>query len=608
MKRFLALFILILSAAVSAVTTGYNVTLDQVKDKMTLTNSLSLQQQLTSRITLNTNATFTAEKNSDLGRFIDARVGNANISFTPFRGVVLGVDLSRTISSTEIYGELTRDRLRNTTSGQIRYTPSSWFTVNIGLGSHYVDYVSPSGDSTISGHDEGGVQDVDISMNRSLFPGLSGSVSLGEHRTLGYQKDTGDDNLSVRMSYAFPRAYGGGSLEAQVRAKKLFTTYNDSNVVQRQDDWSSDLALVVPVPYENVSMEVTTGWDYSDRYYEYDDPDSTSLQGDVRDRTQRNRFVSSSLRYTIMEEVDLNMTFSRNVLRVDQKRGATGVSTLFETYYTDDDRSFSASVDYTPGESKVTFYRLIQLLKRDTFGTWTDVWGIEHTDNYDYDMLREVLSLSAKIPLSDRMEIEAVIKGQNRETLYLMAEQSANSTRSSTYSIDPSVKYDVGGNWTLQERLSLSADYTQFVFPEQSSSGSDLLFRRVSTNTSFKRTAADSTTLGITHIFRFNDQGSYDNAVFSRSEEVISNIITLDLGFHVGGRMGLTPSYSWEYQKRNYLAQPLPPRVEHIHHVGLRTIMDLQRGTLSLDVTRSFYSDENRDSYWKASVGLNYQF
>ena len=608
MNRIITALLLISSAAVYAVTTGYNVTLDQVKDKMTLTNSLSLQQQLTSRVTLSTNATLTAEKNSDLGRFIDGRVGNANISFTPFRGVVLGVEMSRTVRSTEINGELTSDKLSNTTSAQIRNTTASWLSVNIGLGSHYVDYVSPSGDSTISGHDEGGVQDIDISMNRSLFEGLSGSVSFAEHRTLGYQKDTGNDNLSVRMSYAFPRAYGGGSLEGQVRAKKLFTTYNDSNVVQRQDDWASDLALVVPIPYEAVSMEVSTGWDYSDRYYEYDDPDSTSQQGDVRDRTQRSRFIASSLRYAIMDEVDLNMTFSRNVLRVDQKRGATGVSTLFETYYTDDDRSFSASVEYTPGESRVTFYRLIQLLKRDTFGTWTDVWGIQHTDNYDYDMLREVLSLSVKMPLSDRMELEAVIKGQNRETLYLMAEQSANSTRSSTYSIAPSVSYDLGGNWRLKERVSLSADYTQFVFPEQSSSGSDLLFRRVNTTTSLKRTAADSTTLGITHVFRFNDQGSYDNAVFSRSEEVISNIITFDLGFHVGGSMGLTPSYSWEYQKRNYLAQPLPARVEHIHHVGLRTIMDLQRGTLSLDVTRSFYSEENRESYWKASVGLNYQF
>ncbi|MEN8209185.1 MAG: hypothetical protein ABFR50_08035, partial [Candidatus Fermentibacteria bacterium] len=573
-----------------------------------LLNSLSLFQQLTSRVSLNANAAFNAERNDDLNRFIDARNGTAILTFTPFRGVELGINLARSIISEERNNDLIRDQTSNTTSGLIRYTPASWLSVNIGLGAHFIDYMNPSGDTTITGHDEGGVTDVDISMNRSIFQGMSGSVTLGEHRTLGYQKDTGTDNLSLRMSYDFPRNYGGGGLNAQVMARKMFITYNDSNRTQRQDDWSSSLSLVVPTPYDRLSMEISTSWDFSDRFYEYDDPDSISAEGDVLDRQQRYRTISSSLRYKIIENLSLNMTLSRAIDRVDQKRTATGVSTLFNTYYIDDDRLFRSSIDYTPGLSKISFYRTIQLLKRDTYGTWTDVWGIEHQDNYDYDQLREVLSLSAEIPLGDRIILKTIIQGQIREIIYIMSEQSGNSKRSSTYSIEPSFSYNAGSNWTLQQKVQISADYTTFLFPECSTAGSDLLFRRITTRSSFQRVSQDSTTLGLDHTFRFQDQGSYDSSIFQRSEEVISNTVKINLGFHVGSGIGLTPSYAWEYQKRNYLAQSIPSRIEHIHHVGLRTRMALNDGTLSLNLTRSFYSRDDRQSYWKATVGLNYQF
>ena len=309
-----------------------------------------------------------------------------------------------------------------------------------------------------------------------------------------------------------------------------------------------------------------------------------------------------------MDNLNLSLNLSRSIYRIDTKRTATGVSTLFSTYYTDDDRLFKASLDYTHGESRISFYRTIQLLKRDTYGTWTDVWGIEHRDNSDYDQLREALSLSAEIPLSSRVVFKTVVQGQSSETIYIISEQSGNSKRSSTYSIEPGFKYDAGSDWTLQESVQISADYTTFLFPEYLSERSNLLFRRISTNSSFQRVSQDSTTLGLTHTFRFQDQGSYENSVFSRSEEAIVNTIKINLGFHVGGGIGLTPSYAWEYQKRNYLAESIPSRLEHIHHVGLRTRMHLNNGTLSLNVTRSFYSRDDRQSYWHAMVGLNYQF
>ncbi len=80
MKKSLILLAFIF-ASLKAVTIGYDISLDQVKDRISLINSLSLYQQLTSRISLNANASFNAQKNKDLKRFIDSRNGTANLTF-----------------------------------------------------------------------------------------------------------------------------------------------------------------------------------------------------------------------------------------------------------------------------------------------------------------------------------------------------------------------------------------------------------------------------------------------------------------------------------------------------------------------------------------------
>lgn len=607
MKKSAILLLFLFVPILNAVSVGYDIALEQFKESSKLINSISLTHNLTSRITMNANASFSATKNLDLHRFLESRNGSANVTFRPTSKLEFGINLARRISTEERYGSLIRDQLNNTTSGQIRYFPTQWLSIDMKLGAHFVDFMNPSGDTTLTGHDQGGVSSVDISLSKTIFSTLSSNLTFGEHRTHGHQMDTGRDQLTARLSYGIPQIFNGGNLTAQAGASSQSTAYHDSAQCLWQKDWYSDLTFVIPTPFEFLSMELTTGWDYMDRYWLEDDPD-TSSQGDVRDRLQRRRNISSSFRYQIMDDLQLHMNLSRSINRNDRKRTATGVSTLFDIYDISDDRAFTSSLQYTPGDSRITFERLIQLYRFDTFGEWYDTLGNVHRDNNDRDELREVLSLSAEVPLSSKVTLDASIQGQNRKTVYLMAQQSANSKISSTYSFSPGFRYFPGGNWTLRESLKISADYTTFLFPEIGTSGSDLLFRRLVSTTSFQRVSEDSTTLGISNTFRFQDQGSFENSVFSRSEEVINNTVTLNMGFHVSDKIGLTPNYAWEYSQRNYVASGNTSLVEHMHHVGLRTRMNLSNGILSLRVTRTFYSRDDRPSYWKADVGLNYQF
>jgi hypothetical protein len=603
MKGILVAALFVFSATLAA-SVGYDISLEQVKETSQLTNSISLSQQLTSRVSLNAAATFTAQRYLDLGRFIDGRNGTAQLSFQPSRTVEMGIDLARSLSTEERYGAMVRDQLDNTTAGRIRFTPLQWLSMDMGLGVHFVDYVQPSGDSTITGSDEGGVTDIDVTVNRSILPSLSGSLELGEHSSNGIQTDTGKESLGLRLNYGFPAMYEGGNLSVTAGAAKQFTTYNDSTNSLHQEDWSHALAVVVPSPFENVSMEISTDWDYSRRYWLDEQEQETG--GDVRDRLDRNRSISSSIRYRMLENLDVEMNISRSIDRGDRKRTATGVSTLFDVYEINDDRVFTARVVYTPGHARITFERLINLYRVDTYGTWQDIWGNVYQDNSDRDELREALALNAEIPLNHRVTILAGMEGQRRRTVFLEAEQSANSKVSSTYIVSPGFRYDAGGDWTLSESLKLSADYTTFLFP-QSTTLTNLLFRRLVATSSFQRMSGDSTLLGVSYALVFQDQGSFESSVFRRSEEVISSTLTFNLGFHATGSVGITPSYSWEYSRRNFVSTETPALIDQLHHVGLRSTMSLAGGTLFLQATRTFYAGDSRPSYWRANVGLNYQ-
>ncbi|HRW78715.1 MAG TPA: hypothetical protein P5207_08615, partial [Candidatus Sabulitectum sp.] len=59
-----------------------------------------------------------------------------------------------------------------------------------------------------------------------------------------------------------------------------------------------------------------------------------------------------------------------------------------------------------------------------------------------------------------------------------------------------------------------------------------------------------------------------------------------------------------QYYARNRMAYGVKT-VDHIHHVGIRSAIDAMGGTLNANITRSFYSDSDRESYWKANVGFD---
>ncbi len=596
---------LLLPFAAAAYNINYGITLSQYKETRTLTNTFSFNQDISRRVTLNIDASFTANQSDDLERFVDARSGSARVSWHPTEDIEFATALRRTINMEDRFGEMVQDKIDDTATGEIRYWPVDWLSLDLGLGIHIYDSEYASGDTTATLYDEGGVRNASISMNRKLFDLVSTSISFSEDRTFGDQTDTGSNDLTGRMSYSFPNIFEGGSLSFQVTARKNFVAYSDSMQTHRQDTWTHSENFVLPGVLPGISLEVGTGWNWTSRFWE--NTGSGDPLDDVRDRKDRDRSIHSNIRWDILENLELNFSISREIDRADRWRQGIGMDTLSGIYDITDDRNLTATLSYSPGDSRISFTRIIELIRFDTYGVWFDSYGNEYEDYSDRDELREVLGLTVQIPLDSRLTLKGNLQGQQRETYYIMSEQSANSKTSSVYSFSPGFEYDLGSRWNIDGSVKFSADYTTYLYPEASTSGSNLLFRTVSSLFSFQKVATDSTQLGISHRFRYQEQGSYDNQIFARSEESLNNTISVFGGFHLSSDLGVTPSYSWEYSRREYPgSSSLEPRIEHLHHVGLRTRMTMSSGTLLINITRTFYSNESRPSYWRASIGFNY--
>jgi hypothetical protein len=498
---------------------------------------------------------------------------------------------------------MVQDKIDDTATGEIRYWPSDWLSLDLGLGIHVYDSRYASGDTVATLYDKGAVRRASISVNRRVL-GLAGtSLALSENRTYGDQTDSGNDDLTGRLSYAFPHVFDGGNLTVQVSARKDFVSYADSLQTHREDSWMHGETFTAPELLPRISFEIGTDWSWTNRIWE--DSETGEPLDDVRDRKDRLRDIHSSIRWDIMDDVELDVSVSRDVDRSDRRRQGVGVDSLSSIWDVTDDRKLTATLKFTPGSSRIIFTRVLELIRFDTFGFWYDSYGNVYEDNSDRDVLREVLGLAVTIPIDSRLTLRGDLQGQQRETYYLMAEQSANSKKSSVYSFTPGFEYDLGNRWEIDGNVKFSADYTTYIFPEAATSG-NLLFRNVSSYFTFQNLATDSTQLGFSHRLRYQDQGSYDDQVFSRSEESLNSTLSFFSGFHITRDLGVTPSYSWEYTRREYPGGSQDPRVEHLHHLGLRTRMSMSSGVLSIDITRTFYSREDRPSYWRAAVAFNY--
>ncbi|HRY60865.1 MAG TPA: hypothetical protein P5266_01620, partial [Candidatus Fermentibacter sp.] len=209
MRGFLLL--LALASLAPAYDIGYNLGLEQVKETSKLLNSFSFAEAISSTVSMSLDASFTADRSYQLERFIDGRSGNAALRWNPQDRIELSSAISRSISLQERYGETIEDQVDNTATGQVRYLPADWASVLIGLGFHFKDSEQISGDSTLDTHDEGGVRNFSVSVQKPLFDRLSTSFSMTEGRVMGEQLDTGSDNLGARFGYAFPGAFEGGS-------------------------------------------------------------------------------------------------------------------------------------------------------------------------------------------------------------------------------------------------------------------------------------------------------------------------------------------------------------------------------------------------------------
>jgi len=467
------------------------------------------------------------------------------------------------------------------------------------VGLNNIDYERTSGDTLVIGNNDGNFYRVNATVNRTLFSAVNSSLGFVENRSYGNETENYNDGINARVSYYFPDEFRGGSISAQVDGMQNTIIYIDSLESKRGDSWSHSESTELPEIIPGVFMNFMTGWSEENIYYESTDPDSTL--DDPRNNDRTGRSLGSDLLWEVADDIDLDFSLTRTINDNLNTTLDYGTGDYYQLNETSDDKLLNITLTYTPGRSRIVFQRLVELYSYDTDIETADT--LIYRNDYDRDEYRELIAIAASIPLSSRFTLTCAMNGQERSLYYLMATQSANSKRTSTYAFNPGYKYDLGNNWKINQSMKITATYTNYLFPEASGTD-DRLFRRLDETFSLSRVSRDSTALGITHKFTFNDQGTLEDNIYLRTEETLNNTITLDAGFHVSSSVGITPTYTYQYYSRNRMAYGIQT-IDHIHHVGLRSAIDSMGGTLNANITRSFYSDSDRDSYWMASVGFN---
>lgn len=599
MRKCLSL-VFLFASLLGAWDANYNLGLEQGRVETTLTNSLTFSQELSRHLSLNGATTFQGLRNWGQGRFSDSRSGRGWLSWRPRGGMELSTSFTRSIVVDKTKGVFTQDRVADNSIGSLRYAPSDWLSMTMQAGLHTEDTWNATHD-TLSVND-GTLYDMSATVNRRLFRVISTNLSVTEARAFGNVSDNGRDNISARVGYNFPDSWNGGSFNAEIGANRNFLKHYDDAYRKRGDEWNHSESLVLPELIPGIFMEMSGQWTYDTTLYTGLDPDSTQ-EGDPRDKLNNGRRIGCTLVWEMMDDLDLDISVSRALEDEDYKVQITGVENLFDVSRKTDDRLLSFRLVYTPGSSNVTFHRVVNLYRKDTEGIWEDSFGNTYQDDTDSDELRELLGITARIPVNEWFTLKGEMQGQRRETIFLMAAMSGQSSRSSTYSVRPGYECNVGRGWKVDHAVKLSADYTTYFFPEYATGG-NRLSRRLDSFFTFDRVSSDSTVLGISHNFSFRDQGRYQNRLFSRTYETVNSRLTLNMGFHVSSRVGITPNYGWEYVWSNRLDQGLVAD-EHIHHVGIRSVITILGGVLSTNITRTFRMSGD-PSYWHASMNFNY--
>jgi hypothetical protein len=596
--RYLPLLLAFCLAAAGA-DFSYSLNMDQVKETSSLTNSFQAVETISSTVSMSANGTFKAERSTGLDRFTDFRSGTGAVNWRPIGGIEMSASFLQSLSFEDRFSSRVRDDRTNSATGSIRYARLTWLNTSLSVGLQNIDFSRQSGDTLITGNNDGDFYRVNATVTRTLFSVINTSFGFTENRTYGNETENASSNLSARMNYSFPDSYRGGSISAQVESSSNSVLYIDSLEKRVGESWLHSETVQLPEVIPGVFMDFTTRWTADEMYFENTDPDTSYT--DPRNDQRSGRSLSSNLLWEASDNVSMDFSFSRTIDNRENTTTAYGADDFYTLQEESDNKQLNITLSYSPGGSRIVFQRLVELYSYDT--DILDADTLLYRNDFDRDEYRELIGISASIPLSSRFTITCGMNGQERSTYYLMASQSANSKKSSSYVFNPGYRYDLGNRWKLSQNMKITASYTNYLFPDEAGV-SDRLFRRLDESFSISRVAADSTTLGISHRFTFNDQGTFDNSVFLRSEETVNTSVTLDAGFHVSSSVGITPSYTYQYYLRNRMSLGIRS-VDHIHKVGMRSSIQAMGGTLRANISRSFYNDPARDSYWIASVGFD---
>jgi hypothetical protein len=253
-----------------------------------------------------------------------------------------------------------------------------------------------------------------------------------------------------------------------------------------------------------------------------------SEQTEIRENENESAGVTTNL--TLLEGLTTKLTFdyshNESYYRVQPSRNSD-----LRT------RSVSADLDYTVGETKFQLDLRSEKKRSDYFSVQTgdnytnslimqlsqalgeafdaklvgrmSLLSVQYDDIESNDQDRDLYDRNAALTLNYRVRHDITtgmtVRVAEDQLIYIRRTRTADNKTTQTYSVEPFVRKSFSPRFSLDQRYSLSADYTFYQFDENS----NFLIRTLSVKTGATWKPFGAFDLNITHGYTIQDEGGY---------------------------------------------------------------------------------------------------
>ncbi|HID96160.1 MAG TPA: hypothetical protein EYP53_08940 [Candidatus Latescibacteria bacterium] len=567
----------------SAKESRYELSFSQAGKRLTWTHTLRAGGAISERLSISSSNRMqsTLTKTARKDRWQDSNHANLSINYPYSEKIVLGVRISLTKSSDNLYY---KEPIKTQSfSSTLSYKPFESLSFSQSVGQSF---------DRRSGHGESGLSYSLSATIRPRFPErLSGSLSFSKSGNSLRRRDL-NTSLSGRLGYDLSEEMKTAFSFSESRHRQFYYTRGPEEELENRFSVHRQI---------NAKFDLKPGSNFklsSALRYSLDKVDDTANDDPSSPKFQTNK-IGNSLEFSIDLSTDLfgvDLTWG---LRSKREKDDYERSSL-------DRQTGSLSMTSALGYRRETSsFSISGLISKSRLNT-PDPQEINDRDDF-----RSNLKLLYRRDLRNDLNLSISASTDQNHSVYINAERSANNRRTKRYSLSPRLEYRPSEALTVSQNFDLSADYINYDFdmflnPDNPRSN---VRRTMSIANSFNMRLTNRIGLTFGYTFKLGDYGTlYSGRRQGVAEDEKEHLANLSLSYSREG-FSFSPRYSYRLRKTWGHKGGIPGR--EIRQLKRKSTyqsfsLSISYGELSLSGTRTVSKTYRRKPYISNTVSVRF--